>query len=166
ADATVVGRDSRESDVGDHRHMQDVASGDLADRGAEDEALAWVVRRTAMDVVTPFGTDHSVALSTWASGSGSRWGARGTSIAGDAGGQSEFGVGPNRRRQRRNEAGDLMRGRIVDAALSTLTSTGYANTSVRAIATTGGFSPALVFYHFGSVDALLLAVLDRVSGDR
>ena len=59
-----------------------------------------------------------------------------------------------------------MRGRIVDAALSTLTSTGYANTSVRAIATTGGFSPALVFYHFGSVDALLLAVLDRVSGDR
>jgi AcrR family transcriptional regulator len=59
-----------------------------------------------------------------------------------------------------------MRGRIVDAALSTLISTGYANTSVRAIATTGGFSPALVFYHFGSVDALLLAVLDRVSGER
>jgi AcrR family transcriptional regulator len=81
-------------------------------------------------------------------------------------GQSEFGIGLNRRRQRRNEAGDLMRRRIVDAALRTLTSTGYANTSVRAIATTGGFSPALVFYHFGSVDALLLAVLDRVSGDR
>ena len=59
-----------------------------------------------------------------------------------------------------------MRGRIVDAALHTLTSTGYANTSVRAIATTGGFSPALVFYHFGSVDALLLAVLDRISGER
>jgi AcrR family transcriptional regulator len=71
-----------------------------------------------------------------------------------------------RRRQRRNEAGDLMRGRIVDAALRTLTSTGYANTSVRAIATTGGFSPALVFYYFGSVDALLLAVLDRISGER
>jgi AcrR family transcriptional regulator len=81
-------------------------------------------------------------------------------------GQPEFGAGPRRRRQRRNEAGDLMRGRIVDAALRTLTSTGYANTTVRAIATTGGFSPALVFYHFGSVDALLLAVLDRVSGDR
>jgi AcrR family transcriptional regulator len=70
------------------------------------------------------------------------------------------------RRQRRNEAGDLMRGRIIDAALKTLTSTGYANTSVRAIASMGGFSPALVFYHFGSVDALLLAVLDRVSGER
>ncbi len=59
-----------------------------------------------------------------------------------------------------------MRGRIVDAALTTLISSGYANTSVRAIASTGGFSPALVFYHFGSVDALLLAVLDRVSGER
>jgi AcrR family transcriptional regulator len=59
-----------------------------------------------------------------------------------------------------------MRARIVDAALQTLISSGYANTSVRAIATTGGFSPALVFYHFGSVDALLLAVLDRVSGER
>jgi AcrR family transcriptional regulator len=59
-----------------------------------------------------------------------------------------------------------MRARIVDAALRVLISTGYANTSVRAIATTGGFSPALVFYHFGSVDALLLAVLDRVSGER
>ena len=79
---------------------------------------------------------------------------------------SAFDAAISRRRHRRNEAGDLMRGRIVDAALHTLTSTGYANTSVRAIATTGGFSPALVFYHFGSVDALLLAVLDRISGER
>jgi AcrR family transcriptional regulator len=71
-----------------------------------------------------------------------------------------------RRRQRRNEAGDLMRGRIIEAALRTLTSAGYAETSVRAIAATGGFSPALVFYHFGSVDALLLAVLDRISDER
>ena len=79
---------------------------------------------------------------------------------------TKINTGPVRRRQRRNEAGDLMRGRIVDAALRTLTSAGYANTSVRAIATTGAFSPALVFYHFGSVDALLLAVLDRISDER
>jgi AcrR family transcriptional regulator len=59
-----------------------------------------------------------------------------------------------------------MRARIVDAALQTLISGGYAATSVRSIAATGGFSPALVFYHFGSVDALLLTVLDRVSTDR
>src|SRR5580700_5019375 len=81
-------------------------------------------------------------------------------------GPFEFSDAPNRRRHRRNEAGDLMRGRIVDAALRTVVSGGYASTSVRSIATTGGFSPALVFYHFGSVDALLLAVLDRVSADR
>jgi AcrR family transcriptional regulator len=80
--------------------------------------------------------------------------------------QTEPITGPARSRQRRNEAGDVMRGRILDAALRTLTTSGYASTSVRAIASTGGFSPALVFYHFGSVDALLLAVLDRVSGER
>ncbi|HEY7926461.1 MAG TPA: helix-turn-helix domain-containing protein, partial [Candidatus Dormibacteraeota bacterium] len=73
-------------------------------------------------------------------------------------------VGDNRRpRQRPNEAGDRRRARIVDAALQTLRAEGYAGVSVRAIAATGDFSPALVFYHFGSVDALLLAVLDRVS---
>jgi AcrR family transcriptional regulator len=81
-------------------------------------------------------------------------------------GHGEINPIPQRQRQRRNEAGDLTRLRIVDAALRTLISSGYANTSVRAIATTGGFSPALVFYHFGSVDALLLAVLDQVSGER
>lgn len=59
-----------------------------------------------------------------------------------------------------------MRARIVDAALRTLISEGYAGTSVRSIAATGSFSPALVFYHFGSVDALLLAVLDRLSVER
>ena len=59
-----------------------------------------------------------------------------------------------------------MRARIVDAALETVRSEGYAGASVRTIATVGQFSPALVFYHFGTVDALLLAVLDRVSAER
>lgn len=59
-----------------------------------------------------------------------------------------------------------MRARIVDAALRSLLKDGYANTSARVIAATGGFSPALVFYHFGSVDALLLAALDHVSTER
>src|ERR1039457_1567105 len=81
-------------------------------------------------------------------------------------GKHPLSAGVHKRRQRRNEAGDEMRSRIVNAALRTVVSGGYASTSVRAIAATGGFSPALVFYHFGSVDALLLAVLDRVSADR
>ena len=59
-----------------------------------------------------------------------------------------------------------MRARIVEAALRSLVREGYANTSARTIAATGDFSPALVFYHFGSVDALLLAALDQVSAER
>lgn len=59
-----------------------------------------------------------------------------------------------------------MRARIVDAALQTLRAEGYAGVSIRTIAAAGSFSPALILYHFGSVDGLLLAVLDRVSSDR
>lgn len=59
-----------------------------------------------------------------------------------------------------------MRRHIVEAAQRAITSQGYAGTSVRSIAAVGGFSPALVFYHFGSVDALLLAVLDSVTAER
>ena len=70
------------------------------------------------------------------------------------------------RRRRRSGAGAQMRARIVDAALRSLVREGYANTSARTIAATGDFSPALVFYHFGSVDALLLAALDHVSAER
>jgi acyl-ACP thioesterase len=71
------------------RYMQDVASDDVADAEADDETLTWVVRRTVIEVVSPFAADRAVSLSTWASGSGSHWAARRTSIAGDAGGRSE-----------------------------------------------------------------------------
>ena len=52
---------------------------------------------------------------------------------------------------------------MIDAALKDL---GYARASARAIARIGGFNQALIFYHFGSVDGLLLAALDETSGDR
>jgi acyl-ACP thioesterase len=71
------------------RYMQDIASDDVEDAGAEDELLTWVVRRTVIDVEKPFGADRSAALATWASGSGSHWAARRTSISGDAGGRAE-----------------------------------------------------------------------------
>ncbi len=71
------------------RYMQDVASDDVADAHAEDAALTWVVRRTLIDVASPFGTDATVSLATWASGSGSHWAARRTTIAGNAGGRAE-----------------------------------------------------------------------------
>lgn len=56
--------------------------------------------------------------------------------------------------------------RIVAAALQTLTAEGFAGTSARAIARTGGFNQALIFYHFGTLTDLLLAALDRTSTER
>ena len=55
------------------------------------------------------------------------------------------------------------RHRIIEAAVQTIKERGFAATSARAIATTGGFNQALVFYHFGSVNDLLIAALDRTS---
>src|ERR1700680_2976500 len=70
-------------------YRQDVASDDVEDADADDGSLTWVVRRTAIDVVSQLVGGRVVALSTWASGSGSHWAARRTSIAGDAGGRCE-----------------------------------------------------------------------------
>jgi AcrR family transcriptional regulator len=58
------------------------------------------------------------------------------------------------------------KGRIVRAALETLKAEGYAGTSARDIARRGGFNQALIFYHFGSVNRLLLAALDHTSAER
>ncbi len=58
------------------------------------------------------------------------------------------------------------RDRIIDAALHTVGTEGLVGTSVRAIARNGGFNQALVFYHFGSVEELLLAALERANERR
>jgi AcrR family transcriptional regulator len=55
---------------------------------------------------------------------------------------------------------------ILAAALETLRKDGFAGATSRAVAARGGFNPALVFYYFGSMDALLLAALDRTSEQR
>jgi AcrR family transcriptional regulator len=47
------------------------------------------------------------------------------------------------------------RARLMDGAIETLRSRGYAAASARTIATTAGVNQALIFYHFGSVDDLL-----------
>jgi AcrR family transcriptional regulator len=56
--------------------------------------------------------------------------------------------------------------KIVDAALMTLKREGYGGASARAIAATGKFNQALIFYHFGSVNDALLAALDRSNEER
>jgi AcrR family transcriptional regulator len=62
--------------------------------------------------------------------------------------------------------GAATRGRILGAAFETVRRDGYANTSARAIARRGGFNQALIFYHFGDLNQLLLAALDRVGEER
>jgi AcrR family transcriptional regulator len=62
--------------------------------------------------------------------------------------------------------GSATRDRILDAAFETLRRHGFARTSARTIARTGDFNQALIFYHFGSVNDVLLAALDRVGVTR
>lgn len=59
--------------------------------------------------------------------------------------------------------GEETRDRIVEAALATVREEGFADTTARAIARRGGFNQALIFYHFGSVDDLLMEAFGRVS---
>lgn len=56
--------------------------------------------------------------------------------------------------------------RIVEAAVETLKARGFAGASAREIAKTGDFNQALIFYHFGSVQNVLLCGLDLVSERR
>jgi AcrR family transcriptional regulator len=58
------------------------------------------------------------------------------------------------------------RQRIIDAALTTLKEKGFAGTSTRAIAATGGFKSGLIFYYFPSRDDLLIAALEHASAER
>ncbi len=50
--------------------------------------------------------------------------------------------------------------------MQTLKSRGFAGASAREIAAAGGSNQALIFYHFGTVQNLLLAALDLVSSRR
>jgi len=69
-------------------------------------------------------------------------------------------------KKRDNTSGDSTRQQMIQAALETLKSHGFAGATSRAIARAGGFNQALIFYHFGSVDELLLAALDHSSEER
>jgi len=58
------------------------------------------------------------------------------------------------------------RAALIQGAIDALRDTGYAGASAREIARRAGCNQALIFYHFGSVDGLLLAALDEVSAER
>ncbi|MFY9588139.1 MAG: TetR/AcrR family transcriptional regulator [Actinomycetota bacterium] len=58
------------------------------------------------------------------------------------------------------------RERIVEAAIETLREEGFAGTTARSIAQRGDFNQALIFYHFGSVPALLLETFRKTSEEQ
>ena len=66
----------------------------------------------------------------------------------------------------RSSVGEETRNRIVEAALQTIREEGIVGASARAIARTGDFNQALIFYHFGSVNLVLLAAVERISDQR
>ena len=73
--------------------------------------------------------------------------------------------GPRAGTPRGTQSADV-RAALVSAAIDALRETGYAGASAREIARRAGCSQALVFYHYGSVNDLLLAALDEVSSRR
>jgi AcrR family transcriptional regulator len=73
---------------------------------------------------------------------------------------------PRTRRGRGRTGATDTRDRILEATLAALGDNGYASTTARVIAARGGFPVGLIFYHFGTLDDLLLAVLDHTSAAR
>jgi AcrR family transcriptional regulator len=58
------------------------------------------------------------------------------------------------------------RERVLSAAVRTLAEQGFAATTARAIATTGGFAPGVIYYHFDDLEDLLVAAMGYTSEQR
>lgn len=58
------------------------------------------------------------------------------------------------------------RGKLIDGAIATLRDKGIAGTSARTIAAAAGVNQALIFYHFGSVDELIIAACRESTAGR
>ena len=71
--------------------MQDIASDDTTDAGLEND-MAWVARRTAVELRATPGFREPLTPRTFCSGFGSRWAERRVSIVGDAGRVDRDGV--------------------------------------------------------------------------
>jgi AcrR family transcriptional regulator len=72
------------------------------------------------------------------------------------------------RHRGRPTASDTGRARasLVEAAIEVIREEGFVGASARTIATRAGVNSAAVFYHFGSVNDLLLAALDATTLER
>lgn len=61
---------------------------------------------------------------------------------------------------------DQTRAALIAAALASLRENGFTGTTARSIAARANVNQALVFYHYGGVDELLLAALDVSAAER
>jgi AcrR family transcriptional regulator len=66
----------------------------------------------------------------------------------------------------KHSVGDLTKAKIVAATIECLSAEGFAGTTARAIGRAGNFNQALIFYHFGSIDELVLAAVEKLGNDR
>jgi AcrR family transcriptional regulator len=64
-------------------------------------------------------------------------------------------------KDRRSSRGDATQESILGAARESLRERGYSGTSIRAVAERAGVQLSLVHYHFGSKQAMLVAVLEH-----
>jgi AcrR family transcriptional regulator len=69
------------------------------------------------------------------------------------------------RRDLRRVKGEASRERILDAAIQLFSERGYAATGVQEIARRAGIEKAALYWHFGSKESLLAAVLDRTDAE-
>lgn len=58
------------------------------------------------------------------------------------------------------------RERVLRAAVKTLATEGYAATTARSVARSGGFAPGVIYYHFEDLEDLLIAAAEYTSQGR
>lgn len=73
--------------------------------------------------------------------------------------------GDARRPDLRRVKGDASRERILEVAVQLFSERGYAATGVQEIARRAGIEKAALYWHFGSKESLLAAVLDRTDAE-
>ena len=67
---------------------------------------------------------------------------------------------------RANGGSEATRSRIIEATLETIRTDGMLGASARAIARTGNFNQASIYYHFGSINEVVIAGLKLMSEER
>ncbi|HSL56869.1 MAG TPA: acyl-ACP thioesterase domain-containing protein [Acidimicrobiales bacterium] len=73
------------------RYVQDVSNDDTVDAALDDD-MAWVVRRTVIDVRRPAALRELVSLTTFCGGVGGRWAERRVVVAGERGADIDVGT--------------------------------------------------------------------------